>query len=106
MKKLAQLLTLALLLNTSLFIPSTFAQKARAAKTRTGVKTLGHYAKALQQFDEFARKQMVVDKTVGLTIGFMKDDFVWVKGYGYADLENKSPAKAESAYRLASVSKP
>lgn len=106
MKKLAQLLTLALLLNTSLFVPSTLAQKAKLAKPRTSVKSAAQYAKAIQQFDEFARKQMALDKTVGLTIGFMKDDFVWVKGYGYADLENKSPARAESAYRLASVSKP
>jgi CubicO group peptidase (beta-lactamase class C family)/tetratricopeptide (TPR) repeat protein len=29
-----------------------------------------------------------------------------VKGFGYADLENKTPMKAESAYRLASVTKP
>ena len=106
MKKLAQLLTLALLLNTCLFVPSTLGQKARSAKSRTSVKAAAQYAKAIQQFDEFARKQMAIDKTVGLTIGFMKDDFVWAKGYGYADLENKSPAKAESAYRLASVSKP
>lgn len=48
---------------------------------------------------------MKFDKTPGLTIGFIKDGFVWTKGYGYADLENKVPAKAESAYRLASVSK-
>jgi CubicO group peptidase (beta-lactamase class C family)/tetratricopeptide (TPR) repeat protein len=106
MKKLAQLLTLVLLLNTSLFVPSTLGQKAGSVKPRTSVKAAAQYTKAIQQFDEFARKQMAIDKTVGLTIGFMKDDFVWAKGYGYADLENKSPAKAESAYRLASVSKP
>ena len=106
MKKLAQLLTLALLLNTALFVPSTLGQKAKSARPRTNVRTPAQYAKAIQQFDQFARKQMALDKTVGLTIGFMKDDFVWVKGYGYADLENKSPARAESAYRLASVSKP
>ncbi|UCH93408.1 MAG: serine hydrolase, partial [Candidatus Aminicenantes bacterium] len=34
-----------------------------------------------------------------------KDDFIWVKGFGYADLENKTLAKAESAYRLASITK-
>src|SRR5688500_6041292 len=106
MKKFAQLLTLALLLNTSLFVPSTLGQKARSAKSGTSAKAAAQYSKALQHFDEFARKQMAIDKTVGVTIGFMKDDFVWVKGYGYADLENKSPAKAESAYRLASVTKP
>jgi CubicO group peptidase (beta-lactamase class C family) len=48
---------------------------------------------------------MEKDKIPGLTIGFMKDDSVWVKGFGYADLENKIPAQAESAYRLASVTK-
>ena len=54
MKKLAQLLTLALLLNTSLFVPSTLGQKARSAKSRTSVKAAAQYAKAIQQFDEFA----------------------------------------------------
>jgi CubicO group peptidase (beta-lactamase class C family) len=36
----------------------------------------------------------------------MKGDFVWVKGYGYSDLENKVPAKPETSYRMASVTKP
>jgi len=31
---------------------------------------------------------------------------VWTKGFGYADLENKAPAKAQSMYRLASITKP
>ena len=107
MKKSALLLTFALLLNISLLAPSpAVAQKAKPAKTRPGIKTVAQYSKAIQQFEDFARKQMALDKTVGLTIGFMKDDFVWVKGFGYADLENMSPAKAESAYRLASVTKP
>ena len=41
----------------------------------------------------------------GLTIGFAKDETVWIKGFGYADVENKIPADANSAYRLASVQK-
>jgi CubicO group peptidase (beta-lactamase class C family) len=94
------------LLNTSPFVSSTLAQKPSPAKPRTGVRTPAQYSKAIQQFEQFVAKQMSLDKTVGLTVGFMKDDFVWVKGYGYADLENKSPARAESAYRMASVSKP
>ncbi|HSK70634.1 MAG TPA: serine hydrolase domain-containing protein [Pyrinomonadaceae bacterium] len=49
---------------------------------------------------------MKADGTVGLSVGFIKDDFVWTKGFGYADLENKVPAKAESAYRLTSVTNP
>jgi CubicO group peptidase (beta-lactamase class C family) len=49
---------------------------------------------------------MEKDKIPGLTIGFYIGDYEWVKGFGYADLENKTPAKPESAYRLASITKP
>ena len=45
------------------------------------------------------------DKIPGMTVGFFKDDYTWVKGFGYSDLENKVPAHAESAYRLASITK-
>lgn len=46
------------------------------------------------------------DGAVGLSIGFSKDGFVWTKGFGYADLENRTPARADSSYRTASVTKP
>jgi CubicO group peptidase (beta-lactamase class C family) len=59
----------------------------------------------LRLFEQFVIAQMKKDRIPGLTIGFTKDDFTWVKGFGYADLENKVPAKPESAYRLASVTK-
>ena len=64
------------------------------------------YAARLREFGEYVRRQMAADRTTALTIGFVKDGYVWVKGYGYADLENKTPARSESAYRLASVTKP
>jgi CubicO group peptidase (beta-lactamase class C family) len=63
------------------------------------------YADKLRIFEEFVRKQMEKDKIPGLTIGFYKDGYGWVKGFGYADIENKLPAHAESAYRLASITK-
>jgi len=63
------------------------------------------YADKLRAFEVFVREQMEKNKTPGMTIGFIKDDYIWVKGFGYADLENKTPAKAESAYRIASVQK-
>jgi CubicO group peptidase (beta-lactamase class C family) len=64
------------------------------------------YADKLRAFEEYVRQQMEKDKIPGLTIGFYKDGYTWVKGFGYADLENKVPAKPESAYRLASITKP
>jgi len=63
------------------------------------------YAGAVQQFEKFVKKQMSIDMAPGLSVGFIKDDFIWTKGFGYADLENMVPAKPESSYRLASVTK-
>src|SRR5262249_48933577 len=68
-------------------------------------KPADKYAEKLRSFEEFVRTQMEKDNIPGLTIGFYKDDYTWVKGFGYADVENNVPAKAESAYRLASITK-
>lgn len=64
-----------------------------------------NYAQKIKTFEEFVKTQMEIDKIPGLSIGFYKDDFVWAKGFGYADLENKIPATDKSAYRLASNTK-
>ncbi|HKV33049.1 MAG TPA: serine hydrolase [Pyrinomonadaceae bacterium] len=98
MRKVTLIVLLALLLqitNGSLLVRAQSPKPARIAAANAELK----------QFDDFVARQMKFDKTPGLTIGFIKDGDVWVKGYGFADLENKLPAKPESAYRLASVSK-
>ncbi len=64
------------------------------------------YAEKLKVFEEFAKRQMAADGIPGLSIGFMKGDSICLNWFGYADLENKTPASAYSAYRLASVTKP
>lgn len=48
---------------------------------------------------------MKKDRIPGLTIGFSRNGVTWVKGFGYSDVENKTPVKPESAYRLASITK-
>jgi len=64
------------------------------------------YAEQIKIFEEFVKEQMETDRMTGLWVAFMKDDFVWAKGYGFADLENQVPTTEKSAYRLASVTKP
>lgn len=63
------------------------------------------YAEAIRKYKEFLNLYMILDKVPGLSIGFLKDGVVWVEGFGYSDLENMVPAKPESAYRLASITK-
>ena len=60
---------------------------------------------AIALFEQFVNERMAIDKAPGLSIGFFKGDRIWAKGYGFADLENCVSAKAESAYRLASITK-
>jgi CubicO group peptidase (beta-lactamase class C family)/tetratricopeptide (TPR) repeat protein len=62
-------------------------------------------AEAIKKFEEYVEDRMALDKVPGLSVGFIKGDFTWAKGFGYSDLENDVPAKPESAYRLASITK-
>jgi CubicO group peptidase (beta-lactamase class C family) len=98
MRKASIALTIALLLCQLQF-------RHVAAQAPPTSQTTDKYAEKLRAFEEFVREQMEKNKIPGLTVGFIKDDYVWVKGFGYADVENKVPAKAESSYRLASVQK-
>jgi CubicO group peptidase (beta-lactamase class C family) len=63
------------------------------------------YADAIQAYERFVAERMAYDRIPGLSIGFIKGDFSWSRGFGWADVENDVPAGADSAYRLASVSK-
>jgi CubicO group peptidase (beta-lactamase class C family) len=65
----------------------------------------GKYGEAIKLFEEYVNDRMEFDQGVGISVGFIKDEFIWTKGFGYADLENKTPTKGESAYRLASITK-
>ncbi len=63
------------------------------------------YARPIEAIHRFVNEQMAFDKTPGLSVGFLKDDFIWSQGFGYADLENRVPAKPQSSYRMASITK-
>ncbi|HVS30088.1 MAG TPA: serine hydrolase [Thermoanaerobaculia bacterium] len=64
------------------------------------------YEAQLRDFEEFVARKMTANQIPGLSVAVMKDGFVWAKGFGLADVENKVPATAESSYRMASVTKP
>jgi CubicO group peptidase (beta-lactamase class C family) len=64
------------------------------------------YDQQLHDFEAFAEQQLASTPMPGFSVAVMKDDFVWSRGFGFADLENHVPATAESSYRLASVTKP
>lgn len=60
----------------------------------------------LREFESFVRAQMERDRIPGLTIGLLKGGQTWVKAFGYADLENKTPTTENSLIGLLPQPKP
>ncbi|HEX6084803.1 MAG TPA: serine hydrolase [Thermoanaerobaculia bacterium] len=60
----------------------------------------------VRAFEQFVEAQMKAQQMPGLSVAVMHGDFRWSRGFGFADLENQVPARAESSYRMGSVSKP
>lgn len=101
MRRFAAFLTIVFLFGQTVMLAP------RAVFAQTSSKPVRSLSTAqLKEFEDFVAAQMAIDRVPGLSVGYMKGDEVWAKGYGFADLENKLPARAESMYRLASVTKP
>jgi CubicO group peptidase (beta-lactamase class C family) len=60
---------------------------------------------ALDSYENFVRQWLDEKHVPGLTLGFFKEDFVWIRSFGHSDLENRISASPDSSYRLASVQK-
>jgi len=42
----------------------------------------GKYAEQIKTFEAFVKTKMEADQMTGLSVAFMKDDFIWAKGQG------------------------
>jgi CubicO group peptidase (beta-lactamase class C family) len=64
-------------------------------------------AEVSSRIDQLVREEMTAQKIPGLTLAVATGHQLRLsRGYGIADLENMVPARAETIYRLASISKP
>ena len=60
----------------------------------------------IRAFEQFAEEAMKAQQMPGLSVAVLHGDFRWSRGFGFADVENEVPARADSSYRMASVTKP
>jgi CubicO group peptidase (beta-lactamase class C family) len=76
-------------------------QPSAVARTAQGLP-----ADKVEQVDAFISAWMAQHKAPALSVAIVTDNQLrWTNGYGLADVENAVPAKADTAYRLASISK-
>lgn len=64
-----------------------------------------NYVEQIRIIERFVNANMKNLKIPSLAVGFYKDDFIWSKGFGFADLENRVPATSDTLFRAASVAK-
>jgi D-alanyl-D-alanine carboxypeptidase len=61
---------------------------------------------AIEQVDALAAAEFAKDNRGSVTIGIVSGpELVWTKSYGYADMENKTPATKDTVYRIGSITK-
>lgn len=64
------------------------------------------YSKALQDLEKFIPDEMDKDHVKGLSIALVDGDkVIWMKGFGYANLEKHIAADPDTLYHLGAVSK-
>jgi CubicO group peptidase (beta-lactamase class C family) len=94
MKKLSLILLLPLL-----YVAVVRAQDAPLAK-RTEV------ASSIRMFEAWIESQMAYRGIPGMSVGIVYDqDLIWSKGFGYSDVDHKTPTTPQTIYRMASVTK-
>jgi len=72
-----------------------------------GSAVSGGFLSPFFQFDREIQKFMSARNVPGCALAVVKDRrLVYARGYGWADRENKVPAKPTSLFRIASLSKP
>ncbi len=71
---------------------------------RLSATTIGHFEHSA--FESFVDEMMQTHKVPGICVGIVhKGDVVYLKGFGYRDLENKMPVTGNTVFGIASVTK-
>ena len=102
---LAIVLPLTLILNCLITSPSS-AKTSKDSSGQVSVAPRKDYAAAVEMLERFITHEMADKDLPALSIALVEDrQIVWAKGFGFADPKSKTPATAETVYRVGSVSK-
>src|SRR5688572_14462415 len=75
-------------------------------ENRANIAPRTDYAGAVEMLERFIAHEIADKELPALSIALVDDQqIVWAKGFGFADPKSKTPATAETIYRVGSVSK-
>ena len=78
----------------------------RVAPARAEKPVPPELAAALERVERLAKAELAKDNIGSVTVGVVADGaLVWTRSFGYADMERKIPADAETVYRIGSITK-
>ena len=102
---LAVLIAAALPVETSLSPAAVLAAGGRPQATAASAVP-ADLAPAIDTIDKMVAGEFARDNLGSVTVGVVADGrLVWTRSYGYADMEKKLPATADSVYRIGSITK-
>ncbi len=90
-------------------VTATILLAAQRASPDTLGSSLADHPKLrarIEILDSWIAERVANHDQPGLSIGIVYDrELIWAKGYGFADLERKTPATTATIYRIGSISK-
>lgn len=90
----------------SLSFPVAAPGGEESPAVRTGLATNPEVADAIRLLEAWVESQMAYRGIPGMSLGIVYDqELVWARGFGFADVEKKTPATPGTLYRIASNSK-
>lgn len=89
------------------FVVAALLLGQRSSSPDVGLLAFGQLRSArVVEIERAIRTEMERQRIPGLSVALVTEHRLqWVKGFGYADLENSVPATERTVYRLASISK-
>ena len=102
-----KLTTFVLILSLSIATLSSFAaDDSVAVPTREELLARPNIKGALAAIDAWIEGNQIYDQIPGISVGIVHNqELLWSKGYGYANLESRREADADTIYSVCSISK-
>jgi serine beta-lactamase-like protein LACTB, mitochondrial len=88
-------------------LPTPVHEEATAVPSAVAAAPTDRYARPVEESRRLARALVVADNLPGLSVAVAVDgEIVWAEGFGWSDVESRTPVTPLTRFRLGALSKP